>query len=100
MALSFCLERTRVRLLRIVAIIVWPSHGRSHRAGTAHDHGVISTSIRRLISATGVFRLATSTIPLQNGCWLTWFMAILSAMEYFFACPYCGERISMVLDTS
>ena len=21
-------------------------------------------------------------------------------MEYFFACPYCGERISMVLDTS
>ena len=26
--------------------------------------------------------------------------AILGAMEYFFACPYCGERISMVLDTS
>jgi transcription elongation factor Elf1 len=25
---------------------------------------------------------------------------ILSAMEYFFACPYCWERISMVLDTS
>jgi len=21
-------------------------------------------------------------------------------MEYFFACPYCCERISMVLDTS
>jgi len=21
-------------------------------------------------------------------------------MEYFFACPYCMERISMVLDTS
>jgi transcription elongation factor Elf1 len=21
-------------------------------------------------------------------------------MEYFFACPYCGQRISMVLDTS
>jgi len=21
-------------------------------------------------------------------------------MEYFFACPYCGEPISMVLDTS
>jgi transcription elongation factor Elf1 len=21
-------------------------------------------------------------------------------MEYFFACPYCSERISMVLDTS
>jgi hypothetical protein len=21
-------------------------------------------------------------------------------MEYFFACPYCGEQISMVLDTS
>ena len=21
-------------------------------------------------------------------------------MEYFFACPHCGERISMVLDTS
>ena len=21
-------------------------------------------------------------------------------MEHFFACPYCGERISMVLDTS
>ena len=21
-------------------------------------------------------------------------------MEYFFACPYCYERISMVLDTS
>ena len=21
-------------------------------------------------------------------------------MEYFFACPYCWERISMVLDTS
>src|SRR6202011_2743761 len=25
---------------------------------------------------------------------------ILGAMEYFFVCPYCGERISMVLDTS
>ena len=25
---------------------------------------------------------------------------ILGRMEYFFACPYCGERISMVLDTS
>lgn len=23
-----------------------------------------------------------------------------SGMEYFFACPYCSERISMVLDTS
>jgi len=22
------------------------------------------------------------------------------AMEYFFACPYCSERISMVLDVS
>jgi transcription elongation factor Elf1 len=22
------------------------------------------------------------------------------AMEHFFGCPYCGERISMVLDTS
>ena len=21
-------------------------------------------------------------------------------MEYFFTCPYCGENISMVLDTS
>jgi transcription elongation factor Elf1 len=21
-------------------------------------------------------------------------------MEYFFPCPYCGEQISMVLDTS
>lgn len=21
-------------------------------------------------------------------------------MEYFFVCPYCGEQISMVLDTS
>jgi hypothetical protein len=21
-------------------------------------------------------------------------------MEHFFSCPYCGERISMVLDTS
>jgi hypothetical protein len=21
-------------------------------------------------------------------------------MEHFFVCPYCGERISMVLDTS
>jgi transcription elongation factor Elf1 len=21
-------------------------------------------------------------------------------MEYFFTCPYCGEEISMVLDTS
>jgi hypothetical protein len=21
-------------------------------------------------------------------------------MEYFFTCPYCGEKISMVLDTS
>ena len=21
-------------------------------------------------------------------------------MEYFFVCPYCGEEISMVLDTS
>jgi hypothetical protein len=25
---------------------------------------------------------------------------ILIAVEYFFACPYCSERISMVLDTS
>ena len=24
----------------------------------------------------------------------------LKAMEHFFVCPYCGERISMVLDTS
>jgi len=24
----------------------------------------------------------------------------MGGMEYFFACPYCGERISMVLDTS
>jgi transcription elongation factor Elf1 len=24
---------------------------------------------------------------------------ILGEMEYFFACPYCSERISMVLDT-
>jgi hypothetical protein len=24
----------------------------------------------------------------------------LSWAEYFFACPYCSERISMVLDTS
>jgi hypothetical protein len=23
-----------------------------------------------------------------------------SGMEYFFACPYCSEQISMVLDTS
>ena len=25
---------------------------------------------------------------------------ILDRVEYFFACPHCGERISMVLDTS
>ena len=25
---------------------------------------------------------------------------ILGGMEYFFACPYCWEQISMVLDTS
>ena len=25
---------------------------------------------------------------------------ILISMEYFFTCPYCFERISMVLDTS
>ena len=25
---------------------------------------------------------------------------ILGGVEYFFTCPYCGERISMVLDTS
>lgn len=25
---------------------------------------------------------------------------ILGGVEYFFACPYCSERISMVLDTS
>jgi transcription elongation factor Elf1 len=25
---------------------------------------------------------------------------ILEAMEHFFVCPHCGERISMVLDTS
>jgi hypothetical protein len=25
---------------------------------------------------------------------------ILEAMEHFFVCPYCGRRISMVLDTS
>ncbi len=25
---------------------------------------------------------------------------ILESMEHFFVCPYCGERISMVLDTS
>ena len=25
---------------------------------------------------------------------------ILSGVEYFFACPYCSERISMVLDAS
>jgi hypothetical protein len=25
---------------------------------------------------------------------------ILDAMEHFFVCPHCGERISMVLDTS
>ena len=25
---------------------------------------------------------------------------ILEALEHFFVCPYCGERISMVLDTS
>jgi transcription elongation factor Elf1 len=25
---------------------------------------------------------------------------ILGAMEYFFECPYCAQRISMVLDTS
>ena len=25
---------------------------------------------------------------------------ILGGMEYFFACPYCSEQISMVLDTS
>jgi hypothetical protein len=24
----------------------------------------------------------------------------LESMEHFFVCPYCGERISMVLDTS
>jgi transcription elongation factor Elf1 len=25
---------------------------------------------------------------------------MLGGMEYFFACPYCSQRISMVLDTS
>jgi hypothetical protein len=25
---------------------------------------------------------------------------MLSGVEYFFPCPYCSERISMVLDTS
>ena len=30
----------------------------------------------------------------------TCLIAILGAMEYFFVCPYCGEQISMVLDTS
>ena len=25
---------------------------------------------------------------------------MLGGMEYFFACPYCWERISMVLDSS
>jgi Cysteine-rich CPXCG len=25
---------------------------------------------------------------------------MLGGVEYFFACPYCSERISMVLDTS
>jgi hypothetical protein len=27
-------------------------------------------------------------------------LRILDGMEYFFACPYCWEQISMVLDTS
>jgi transcription elongation factor Elf1 len=25
---------------------------------------------------------------------------MLGGVEYFFTCPYCSERISMVLDTS
>jgi transcription elongation factor Elf1 len=29
-----------------------------------------------------------------------WQLVILGGMEYFFDCPHCGERISMVLDTS
>jgi Cysteine-rich CPXCG len=31
---------------------------------------------------------------------VTGLSVILDAVEYFFACPYCSERISMVLDTS
>jgi transcription elongation factor Elf1 len=31
---------------------------------------------------------------------MNWPIAILGGMEYYFRCPYCGERISMVLDTS
>jgi hypothetical protein len=27
-------------------------------------------------------------------------LGILGGVEYFFACPYCSEQISMVLDTS
>jgi Cysteine-rich CPXCG len=36
----------------------------------------------------------------QQPLWVDAMTIILEAMEYFFVCPYCGERISMVLDTS
>ena len=33
--------------------------------------------------------------PLEGANRISWL-----AVEYFFACPYCSEQISMVLDTS
>jgi hypothetical protein len=44
-------------------------------------------------------RLLAGGVP-PRGCKMIGSSHILGGMEYFFACPYCSERISMVLDTS
>jgi hypothetical protein len=42
--------------------------------------------------------LSTNSTICRAGAPCQWL--ILGGMEYFFACPYCWEQISMVLDTS
>ena len=42
-------------------------------------------------------RLNIARLP---GCQSIRQSRILGEVEYFFACPYCSEQISMVLDTS
>src|SRR5437870_4066485 len=78
--------------------------------------GLLMLFLREQVSLGGVLEdlsgafMSGQEIPIlirsdrQSNCALPFIQAgqslILGGMEYFFACPYCCEQISMVLDTS
>ena len=64
------------------------------------DNNETGSALQGCVKRIRQFPAATKRSPRTYEAALPREYRILEAMEHFFVCPYCGERISMVLDTS